>query len=122
MGGPSGAAPLEPSLEEGFLELLRPHLLCRSGPWVAHARCARLPAEEFFRCFYPAPGDAQALAAARACCRACPVMLPCLGNAVALRERSGVRGGATRELRYAMARALGVSRPRAKAVAPGRSG
>ena len=71
------------------------------GPWAERAACRGQTSA-----MYPEPHDAEALEAALAHCRRCPVVEPCWEYALATREPWGVWGGMTaRERRRARGRA-----------------
>ncbi|MEO6121598.1 MAG: WhiB family transcriptional regulator [Acidimicrobiales bacterium] len=56
------------------------------------------------RVFFPTAEDQVATEEAKAICRMCPVLEPCLDHALVNREREGVWGGATDRERRRMIR------------------
>ena len=66
--------------------------------WRDDAACQHADPE----LFYPEPGDADTAARAVAVCRTCPVIEPCLSDALDTRERFGIRGGLTPRHRDAL--------------------
>ena len=81
--------------------MTRPPLRQRS-PWRERAACLDYPTERFF----PPGDDKRAEAAAKAVCRTCPVIRPCLRYALDTPERYGVWGGLGEGDRRRLARAL----------------
>ncbi len=77
--------------------------------WRDRARCLDEDPDLFFPIGTSGPALAQA-AAAKAMCRACPVISECLDWALANYQDAGVWGGTTEEERRAMRRA-GVRAP-----------
>ena len=94
--------------DEPFLDAVRPHLVRLPGPWQQEASCAELPFEEFRRLFFPVRGSRSAAAQAKAICAGCGVRLECLGQAIALREGLGIRGGMALAERRRLTVALGL--------------
>lgn len=74
-------------------------LPARRDPWVERAACRGLGHEFFY-------GASRAVTAAKAICQRCPVINPCLEEAlkVAYRDDFGVWGGTTCEERRAIKR------------------
>ncbi|MHB1783124.1 MAG: WhiB family transcriptional regulator [Acidimicrobiales bacterium] len=94
--------------DEAFLYSVRPHLVREPGPWQQEAPCAQLPFEEFRRLFFPVRGSRAAASRAKAICAPCTVRLECLGQAIALREGPGIRGGMVLAERRRLTAALGL--------------
>jgi len=94
--------------DEAFLASVRPHLVREPGPWQQQAPCAELPFKEFRRLFFPVRGSRSAASQAKAICAPCTVRLECLGQAIALREGPGIRGGMALAERRRLTVALGL--------------
>lgn len=75
-------------------------LLGHDELWVRHAACASVPVDG--EPFFPRPGDDGG--AARAVCRACPVVIDCLLYALDNHEEHGIWGGASEVTRRPLAR------------------
>lgn len=61
--------------------------------WQFGAACQGLAADVFY------PQSDEECDAAKAVCASCPVQMPCLEYAIAVREKDGVWGGATEKER-----------------------
>lgn len=79
-----------------------------TAPWTQRAACAQHPDPD---AWYPAPGGDNG-AAAKAICRWCPVVRPCLADALAEEtgtsadHRHGIRGGLSGAQRYRLQQRL----------------
>ncbi len=60
-------------------------------PWRRQAACVGTDTHLFF----PGPGDSDSVAAAKAVCRACPVLDDCAAYALGRRDLDGIWGGMT---------------------------
>ncbi|MCX4702763.1 WhiB family transcriptional regulator [Streptomyces sp. NBC_01373] len=68
--------------------------------WSGAARCRGADIETFF----PPPGDQAAVRRALTICDLCPVLIPCRRYALSHRERHGIWGGLTEEIRDTLIR------------------
>jgi WhiB family redox-sensing transcriptional regulator len=82
------------------------------GPWRARGACTIVPTEVFF------PGRGVSLEAAKAVCRACPVLEACRDYAVPLPELKGVWGGLGEEERRRLRAGRGGATPAPAAPPP----
>lgn len=94
--------------DEAFLDSVRQHLVRLPGPWQRDALCAELPFDEFRQLFFPARGARSTAGRAKAICTTCTVRVECLGQAIALRETLGIRGGMALAERRRLTAALGL--------------